>query len=102
MKTKIEVIPLEIPKLQLLLDMIQAKLGEDVAQPFRQLLDSYIQLLDLIHNQQISIRKLQQLLFGAKTERTSNVVGAGNGSSPGDGSMAQGQEGGGGGSSLSP
>ena len=48
MKTKIEVIPLEIPKLRLLLDMIQAKLGEDVAQPFRQLLDSHIQLLDLI------------------------------------------------------
>ena len=95
MKAKIEVISLEIPKLQLLLEMIQGKLGEDVARPFRQLLDSHIQLLDLIHNQQISIRKLQQLLFGAKTERTSNVLGAGNGSSPGDGSTAQGQEGGG-------
>ena len=73
MPAKLEVIELEIPRLESLLEKIRAALGEEVARPFRQLLDSHVQLLQVIDNQEISLRRLKQLLFGAKTERTRDV-----------------------------
>ena len=73
MPAKLEVIELEIPRLESLLEKIRAALGEQVARPFRQLLDSHVQLLQVIDNQEISLRRLKQLLFGAKTERTRDV-----------------------------
>jgi hypothetical protein len=90
MKAKLEVIELDIQELESQLEKIQAELGEDVARPFRQLLDSHVQLLEVIRNRELSLKKLQQLLFGAKTEHTSNVLGAGDASSPE--STATGQE----------
>jgi transposase len=75
MKAKPEVIALDIGKLEALLERIQADLGEDVAAPFRELLHCYAQLVEILGNQEISLRRLQQLLFGVKTERTSNVLG---------------------------
>jgi len=76
MGAKLEVIELEIPKLESLLETIRAELGDDVAGPFRELLDSHVQLLEIIRKREISLGRLRQLLFGAKTERTRNVVGA--------------------------
>jgi hypothetical protein len=81
MKAKLEVIELEIPLLESLLETIAAQLGEEVAGPFRQLLNSHVQLLQVIDDQEMSLRKLKQLLFGAKTERTRNVLGTSEASS---------------------
>jgi transposase len=78
MPAKLEVIELEIPQLESLLEKIRSALGEEVAGPFRQLLDSHVQLLEIIGNQKISLRRLRQLVFGAKTERTRDVLGASN------------------------
>jgi len=89
MKLKLEVIELEIARLESLLERIAAELGEEIAEPFRKLLDSHVQLLDVIRNKEISLRRLQQLLFGAKTERTRNVVGVSDASSGDDTGTAQ-------------
>ena len=73
-RAKFQVIELEIGQLETLLDRIQVHLGEDVAQPFRQLLECYAQLLEMIRNQEISMAKLRKLIFGAKTESSRNVL----------------------------
>jgi transposase len=81
MQAKPEVIELDMRKLEALLERIHAGLGEEVAAPFRELLHSYAYLLEIIQNNQISLGKLQQLLFGASTERSRNVLGTDGGSS---------------------
>jgi hypothetical protein len=90
MKAKLEVIELDIQQLESQLERIQAELGEDVARPFRQLLDSHVQLLEVIRKRELSLQRLQQILFGAKTEQTKNVLASGDASSPED--TATGQE----------
>jgi hypothetical protein len=76
MRAKPEVIELDLQKLETLLGRIQAHLGEDVAGPFRELLSSYAQLMELLGKKDLSMRRLQKLLFGAKTEQTKSVLGA--------------------------
>jgi hypothetical protein len=92
MPAKLKVIELEIARLESLLEKIHAALGEEVAGPFRQLLDSHVQLLQVIDNQEISLRRLKQLLFGAKTERTRDVLGTSDGSSADDPATARDEE----------
>jgi hypothetical protein len=82
MKAKPEVIELEIQKLDTLLETIRANLGEEVAGPFRDLLDGYRQLVEIIAREEITLQKLRQIVFGAKTERTRNVLGPDLASSP--------------------
>jgi flagellar biosynthesis/type III secretory pathway chaperone len=74
MKPELEILELDVHELESLLDRIQAALGEEVAKPFRVLLQSYAQLVEVLGHKEISLRRLQQLLFGAKTERTSHVL----------------------------
>jgi len=82
MKAKPEVIELDIQKLDTLLETIRANLGEEVAGPFRDLLDGYRQLVEIIAREEITLQKLRQIVFGAKTERTRNVLGPDLASSP--------------------
>jgi hypothetical protein len=74
MKLNLEVIELDEADLESKLDQIEAVLGADVAQPFRLLLHWYARLLGLLREKKLSIRRLQRILFGAATERTSNVL----------------------------
>jgi hypothetical protein len=53
-----------------------------VAGPFRDLLDGYRQLVEIIAREEITLQKLRQIVFGAKTERTRNVLGPDLASSP--------------------
>ena len=92
MKSQPEVIELDIPKLEALLERIQAEMGDEVAGPFRELLQGYTKLMDLLGNKEISLRRLQQLLFGAKTERTSKVLGADQVTSSADAATVQQEE----------
>jgi transposase len=74
MKSNPEVIELDEADLESKLDQIEAVLGADVAQPFRLLLHWYACLLGLLREKRLSIRRLQRILFGAATERTSSVL----------------------------
>jgi transposase len=75
-KVQSEVIELNVGKLEALLARIEAELGKEVAEPFRELLHGYQQFLKMLENKELSLRKLRQILFGVKTESTRNVLGA--------------------------
>jgi transposase len=73
MKPHPEVIELDYDDLQSKLDQIEAVMGLQMVQPFRQLLHWYTVLLGLLRDKTISIKRLRKMLFGASTERTSNL-----------------------------
>jgi transposase len=75
MAAKPEVLELDVQKLSMLLEKIRAGLGEDVASPFGELLEGYQTLLGIIARKEITLAKLRQIVFGAKTERTRDVLG---------------------------
>ena len=74
MKSNPEVIELDEADLVSKLDQIEAVLGVEMAQPFRQLLRWYAVLLGLLRENKFSLQRLRKMLFGASTERTSQVV----------------------------
>jgi transposase len=74
MKSNPEVIELDEADLESKLDQIEAVLGAETAQPFRLLLRWYACLLGLLREKKLSIRRLQRILFGDSTERTSRVL----------------------------
>lgn len=74
MKSRPEVIELDEADLTSKLDEIAAVMGEEMAQPFRQLLRWYACLLGLLREKSLSIRRLRSILFGSATERTANVL----------------------------
>ena len=74
MKPHPEVIELDYSDLQSKLDQIEAVMGVQMVQPFRQLLQWYTVLLGMLRDKTISIKRLQRMLFGASTERTSNIL----------------------------
>jgi transposase len=74
MKSHPEVIELDEADLVSKLDRIEAVLGAEMAQPFRQLLRWYAVLLELLREKKFSLQRLRKMLFGASTERTSQVV----------------------------
>lgn len=79
MKSNPEVVELDEADLESKLDQIEAALGAEMAKPFRLLLGWYACLLGLLREKKLSIRRLQKMLFGASTERTSSVVSSGQG-----------------------
>lgn len=91
MQAKPAVIELDIQKLEALLATIQANLGEEVASPFRALLQSYVQIFTILGHKDLSLKRLQQLIFGAKTERTSNLPRPEDGSTTGTAVSPQGE-----------
>ena len=74
MKSHPEVIELDEVDLHAKLDQIAAALGDEMARPFRQLLDWYACLLGLLREKKISLGRLRRMLFGATTERSDNVL----------------------------
>jgi hypothetical protein len=74
MKWNPEVVELDEADLESKLDHIESVMGVEMAQPFRLLLGWYACLLELLREKKLSIRRLQRILFGAPTERTSSVL----------------------------
>lgn len=72
--SKPKVVELDVEELEANLDQIERVLGEQTARPFRLLLSWYLSLLQLIQEKNASISRLRRLLFGARTERTRNIV----------------------------
>mgnify|MGYP000665198388 CR=1 FL=1 len=84
MKPNPEVIELDYEELQSKLDQIEAVTSPEMVQPFRQLLNWYTVLLGSLRDKTISIQRLQRMLFGASTERTSNVLPTSSSDQPAD------------------
>jgi hypothetical protein len=74
MKSGPEIIELDEEDLRAKLHQIEAALGSEMASPFRSLLDAYVTLLAMLRDKNISIARLQKLIFGAQTERSSNIL----------------------------
>jgi len=74
MKSNPEIIELDQAELESKLDQIEAVMGEQIVRPFRQLLHWYVFLLGLLREKKVSIQRLRNMLFGASTERTANVL----------------------------
>lgn len=75
MEQKPQIVELNASELESLLDQIEAQLGAQTVSPLRLLLASYLALMRVIESKTASIQRLRRMLFGAKTERTSQVVG---------------------------
>jgi transposase len=69
-----KIIELNVDDLQSRLNEIERVMGEEVVRPFRILLEWYVLLLNFIKKKDVTITRLRRLLFGARTERTRNVV----------------------------
>ena len=63
MKPHPEVIELDYDDLQSKLDQIEAVMGLQMVQPFRQLLHWYTMLLGLLRDKTISIKRLRKMRF---------------------------------------
>ena len=74
MKPQPETIELDEQELRAKLDQIEAALGAEMAQPFRQLLAGYITLLGLLREKNISIQRLRNIIFGSSSERSSKIL----------------------------
>ena len=61
-------------ELESLLQRAKTKLDEKDYQLFKKLVDSYACLTDLVEDKQMTIKRLRQMLFGASTEKTSDVI----------------------------
>ncbi|NCF83894.1 MAG: transposase, partial [Proteobacteria bacterium] len=79
-----DVIELDYDQLQSKLDQMEAVMGPEMVQPFRQLLHWYSVLLGMLRDKTISIQRLQRMLFGASTERTSDVLPSNSSDPPAD------------------
>jgi len=73
-KAKAEVLELDFEQMQAQLDQMEQTLGEQAVRPFRLLLSWHLSLLRLIEQKNTSISRLRRLLFGARTERLSQVA----------------------------
>lgn len=89
MKSNPEVIELDEADLESKLDQIEAVLGAETAQPFRDLLRWYTCLLGLLREKKLSIGRLRKWLFGASTERTSSVLSSAGSSGQGENTSAE-------------
>jgi len=68
---------LEVPmdRVKAILDRAKPLLSNDDHQLLNDLAESYLHLTDLLEDKTTSISRLRKLVFGAQTEKTSNVIG---------------------------
>lgn len=72
------IIELDMDELHEILRRAEAKqFSDEDYETTRTVLQSYVELLDLLHNKDVSIRRLQKMLFGVSTEKTTVVSGGG-------------------------
>lgn len=76
-QTKPTIIELKMDKLEDALRRAEGKLDEQDYAMLKALAESYAYLSELVGNKNTTISRLRKLLFGAKTEKTSTVVGRG-------------------------
>jgi hypothetical protein len=74
MKPHPEVVELDVDDLQSKLNQIEQRIGQEFAEPFRRLLGAYHMLQTLLRDKSISIQRLRKIIFGAASEKTSDVL----------------------------
>jgi len=75
MRNTPEIIEVDSTQLEDALRRAEQSLDEQDYRLFRAIADSYIYVADLVEDKNTSIRRLRQLFFGARTEKTDAVVG---------------------------
>ena len=61
-------------RVEVMLQRADRQLSEEDADLLRRIVESYDYITDLVEDKNTSIRRLRQLLFGAKTEKSRNVL----------------------------
>lgn len=69
-----EIIEVDSNQVEEVLRRVEQALDEKDAQLIRAVFQSYAYVADLVEDKNTSIRRLRQLFFGARTEKTANVV----------------------------
>ena len=75
-QAKPTIVELSMDKLEEILRRLEAKeLGADDYETIKAVIGSYVYLVNVVGDKDTTIRRLRQMLFGAKTEKTSAVIG---------------------------
>jgi len=76
-QAKPTIVEFEMDKLEEILRRLEAKeLDADDYETIRAVIGSYVYLVNVVGDKETTIRRLRQMLFGAKTEKTAAVVGS--------------------------
>ncbi len=75
-QTKPTIVELDMDKLEEILQRLDAKeLDADDYETIKAVIGAYVRLFNAVGDKNTTIRRLRQMLFGAKTEKTSAVIG---------------------------
>src|SRR3954466_5238307 len=75
MRNAPELVEVDSTRLEEVLRRVEQSLDEEDSALVRAVFESYAYVADLVEDKDTSIRRLRQLLFGARTETTEAVVG---------------------------
>ena len=75
MRNALELVEVDSTRLEEVLRRVEQSLDEKDAALVRAVFESYAYVTDLVEDKNTSIRRLRQLFFGARTEKTEAVVG---------------------------
>src|SRR5450432_864833 len=75
MRNSPEIVEVNHTQLEEGLRRVEHSLDEKDTKLIRAVFESYVYVADLVEDKNTSIRRLRQLLFGARTEKTSTVTG---------------------------
>jgi transposase len=75
MRNTLELVEVDSDRLEEVLRRAEQALDEKDAELIRAVFDSYAYVTELVEDKNTSIRRLRQLLFGPRTEKTDSVVG---------------------------
>jgi hypothetical protein len=82
-RAKPRIVELEMNKLEEILRRLESKeLEADDYETIKAVLGAYVHLVNTVGAKETTIRRLRQMLFGAKTEKTAAVVGGSKGTAP--------------------
>src|SRR3954467_10802173 len=75
MRNALELVDVDSDRLEEVLRRAEQSLDEKDAAPVRAVFESYAYVTELVEDKNTTIRRLRQLFFGARTEKTGAVVG---------------------------
>jgi transposase len=75
MESAATVTELDLAEVERVLAVVEEQLGEEIARPLRLLLVWSRTVLGLLERKNLSLKRLRRMLFGARTERTRDLVG---------------------------
>src|SRR5436305_10139782 len=76
MKHTLDLVPVDSERLEEVRRRAEQSLDEKDAALIRAVFESYAYVTELVEDKNTSIRRLRQLFFGSRTEKTAAVVGA--------------------------